>query len=650
MKEHSKVMTALVTALLVSASSASSAAQTAAPTHKATTQRRTRKTVRSTRATRVHAETATERQMRELRELVSGEQVQIDALRAQLAARDQQVTAAQQSAAEAQSQVASAASATAAAAAQSTQNAQDVQQLKASVGDLSTQDTTLQQTVVQNQQQVQQEVNSPTAIHYKGVTFQPVGFFAFEGVWRERSLNSDVNTPFNSIPFPSAVEGHTSELNFSGRQSRLGLLVTGDAGKYRLGGYFEADFLGTGTSSNNNQSNSYVLRQRQIWGQAATAGRLHGDGRPDVVADDRRPGWHGCADGGFAANGRLAVPGRVQLGASAGDSVTAAFGDYRTGAVTVAMSLEQAQITNFTLNNATNAPADYFFAGPGQNGGLYNAAEGAGAGNAAGTSAITTYANNVAPDVLVKVAYDHTRMHAEIGGIARFFRDYSYPATYVGGTTPYTYGNHYVAATTTGGGAFADFRVAPVKFFEVGVQAAGGPGLGRYGSAQLADATLRPDGSLEPIHNYHGLAGVETHPTPKLDFYAYYGGEYAQRTLYANAAGGVFGYGPVNLNNAGCYALPPAPSVAGTGGAIASPSTCASPTKYIEEGMVGFTYRVVNSPRYGILRYQATYSYLQRDLWRGTVSTPVANAPFPTPSSPRAEDSMIHVSMRYYIP
>ena len=132
---------------------------------------------------------------------------------------------------------------------------------------------------------------------------------------------------------------------------------------------------------------------------------------------------------------------------------------------------------------------------------------------------------------------------------------------------------------------------------------------------------------------------------------AYYGGEYAQRTTYANANGGVFGYAPVNLNNAGCYALPPAPSGSnGTGGAIASPSTCAEPTRYIQEGMLGFVYQPIKSTKYGNLRYEATYSYLQRNLWRGAVSTPVANAPFPTPQSPRAEDNMIHVSMRYYIP
>ena len=36
-------------------------------------------------------------------------------------------------------------------------------------------------------------------------------------------------------------------------------------------GYYEADWLGAGITSNNNQSNSYVLRQRQLWADAKTA-------------------------------------------------------------------------------------------------------------------------------------------------------------------------------------------------------------------------------------------------------------------------------------------------------------------------------------------------------------------------------------------
>src|SRR5437764_1334672 len=83
----------------------------------------------------------------------------------------------------------------------------------------------------------------------KGITITPVAFSAFENVWRQRSVISDVNTPFNTIPLPSANQGHVSELNFSGRQSRLGGLFTGDAGKFKLSGYFEGDFLSSGTTS-----------------------------------------------------------------------------------------------------------------------------------------------------------------------------------------------------------------------------------------------------------------------------------------------------------------------------------------------------------------------------------------------------------------
>ena len=122
MKDHSKLMTALVAALLVSAPSG---AQTAAKPH-ATTHKKTRRSTSAARRTvrRQPVESAQAREMRELREQLSGQQVQIDALKNQLSTRDQQVVAAQQSAAEAQQQVASAAAATAAAAAQTTQNAQ----------------------------------------------------------------------------------------------------------------------------------------------------------------------------------------------------------------------------------------------------------------------------------------------------------------------------------------------------------------------------------------------------------------------------------------------------------------------------------------------------------------------------------------------
>ena len=479
---------------------------------------------------------------------------------------------------------------------------------------------------------------SRPAIHYKGITITPVGFFAFENVWRERSVNSDINTPFNTIPMPSAVQGHVGELNFSGRQSRVGALFVGDAGNYKLSGYVEADFLGSGTTSNGNQSNSYVMRQRQIWGQAALTNGF-------TVTGGQM--WSLVTETGKGTDNRTEkLPNAVDAQYTVGFSwarqpsirFQQRFGDYKTGAVTLAMSLENAQITNFAATSATAGavPTNFFFAGAGQNGGLYNAFNG-------------TYANNIAPDVVVKGAWDTPKSHVELGGIARFMRDYYYPITGENGTgTGYTTQAQYVSDTKSAGGVFGSARVSPSKYADIAVQAMAGTGVGRYGSSQLADATLHPDGTLEPIRNYHGLFSLETHPNTKLDVYAYYGGEYAQRTLYTVTAAGalagsVMGYGARNLNDSGCYALPGNPA-SSTGGSPGAPSNCASPTRYIQEVLLGFTYRFVNSAKLGRLQYQVNYQRIQKNLWSGSSGT----SGFP--SGPRGLDNMIFTGLRYYIP
>ncbi|HEX9201625.1 MAG TPA: hypothetical protein VF865_18855, partial [Acidobacteriaceae bacterium] len=272
--------------------------------------------------------------------------------------------------------------------------------------------------------------------------------------------------------------------------------------------------------------------------------------------------------------------------------------------------------------------------------GLYNAFNG-------------TYANNVSPDVVVKGTFDLPHAHFELGGVARFLRDYYYPILTSGGTAAaptYTYSGQYTPNTKSAGGVFGGARVSVNKYLDLAATAMAGQGVGRYGSAQLADATLRPDGTLEPIRNYHGLLSIETHPTPKLDVYGYYGGEYAQRTTYTTAQGDVIGYGARNLNDTGCYALPPITGLTATNGTGGSPaaSNCASPTRYIQEGLLGFTYRVANSPKYGRFQYQVNWQYMQRNLWSGN-NIP-ATGPTIGPSGPRGVDNMIFTGMRYYIP
>jgi len=597
-------------------------------------------------------ETPTETQLREMREALRAQQEQIDSLKQQLSSKSSDATAAQQTAADAQAQAAAAAASAAQAQAAATAAASKAEAASSSVTELQTTTTTLNDNVIANQRKVEAEINSPATLHYKGVNITPGGFAAFEGVWRQHSVNSDINTPFNSIPFPSANEGHVSELNFSGRQSRLSVLVTGDAGNYKLTGYWEMDWLGTGTSSNNNQSNSYVLRQRQIWGRGETAGGFSVTGGQmwSLVTEDAK------GDDPRTEIQPLTVDPQYLVGYSwtrqPGIRFEQRFGDYNTGAFTIAASAEQAQITSFTASGSI--PTNFFFGGIGQNGGLYNAAGNVTAGNTAGTGAISTYANNVAPDVIVKAAFDEPWMHFEVGGIGRFLRNEFFPVLTVAGTASaptYTYGTTLETNTAKAGGIFGSLRVKPMPLFEVAVQAMAGTGVGRYGSSQLADATLKPNETLEPIRNYHGLFSLVLHPSKNWDFFTYYGGEYDQRTVYdvvTPTGNALIGYGPRNLSDTGCYNLPAVSgNSSGTAGSI-SATSCSSPTRYIQEAMGGFIWRIVNSPTYGRLQYEATYSYIQRNLWSGN-NIP-ATGPITSPSGARATEPMIHVSMRYYIP
>jgi hypothetical protein len=608
-----------------------------------TTASRPKTTAKKTRTAK-KKESAEAAAIRDLQEKLAAQQAEIDELKQQNASKDAALSQAQSAASSAQSQAAEATSQAQAATAIAQSQAQQVDTLKSTVTDLQTTNAGLAQTVSSTKADLNEAINSPSAIHYKGVAITPVAFFAFENVWRQRAVNSDINTPFNSIPFPSSNQGHVSEVNFSGRQSRLGLLVTGDAGAFKLSGYFEGDFLSSGTTSNGNQSNSYTLRQRQFWGQAATKSGF-------TVTGGQM--WSLVTETGLSTNNRTEkLPNSIDAQYTVGFSwarqpairFQQTFGAVKTGMFTAAMSLENAQITNFTASSSVGAavPANYFFAGAGQNGGLYNAFNG-------------TYANNVAPDVVVKGTLDYPHAHFELGGIARFMRDYYYPiltATGSASTPSYTYAGRYTSDTKAAGGVFGGARVSANKYVDIAAYAMAGQGVGRYGSAQLADATLRPDGTLEPIRNYHGLFSLETHPTPKLDIYGYYGGEYAQRTVYTTAQGDTMGYGARNLNDTGCYALPPVSSVSG-GATSGSPSPasanpCASPTRYIQEGLLGFTYRFVNSPKIGRLQESVNWQYMQRNLWSGN-NIP-STGPVIGPSGPRALDNMIFTSLRYYIP
>jgi hypothetical protein len=201
-------------------------------------------------------------------------QTQIDALKADLAAKNAQLQAAQQAAANAQAAADKANAAVAAENAAVGENAAAVSTLNSSVSDLKGNEASLATTVSDETSKIKKEIDAPNVIHFRGVSLTPGGYAAGETIYRTKATGADIPTPFNALPYEGADAYSLSEFYGSGRQSRIALLAEGKTNWGTLKGYYEADWLGTGTSSNNNQSNSYVLRQRVVWASAETNSHL----------------------------------------------------------------------------------------------------------------------------------------------------------------------------------------------------------------------------------------------------------------------------------------------------------------------------------------------------------------------------------------
>jgi hypothetical protein len=248
---------------VLAAGAAGAQAQQSAPTAKKTTRR---KAVAKTDPVAA--------QLTELKQALDAQQQQIKQLSDQLQSRDQQIQQLQQKLDTSQTAASEAQSKAEAASSQASAQEQTVNTLKSDVADLKSNSTNAAVALQETQKNLTEKVESPAAIHYKGITITPGGFVAAETVWRQRATSSDINTPFTGIPYPGADLSKVSELNMTGRQSRLSLLAEGKIGTTKLTGYWETDWLGTGVTSNNRQSNSYVNRQRQIWGQVALGSGL----------------------------------------------------------------------------------------------------------------------------------------------------------------------------------------------------------------------------------------------------------------------------------------------------------------------------------------------------------------------------------------
>ena len=581
------------------------------------------------------------KQLEDMKDAISAQQQQIQQLQQQISTRDQAIQSLQQQVTAAQSAAQQAQAAAAAAAnSQSTVSADQIGGLQHDVADLKT----VSGNTVNELQETQKRVaglESPLAIHYKGITITPGGFLAAETVWRQHAEGADINTQLNGIPFPGASQAHLSEFFGSGRQSRISMLAQGKLDQATLTGYVETDFLGAGVTSNNNESNSYVLRQRQAWGQAAlhdgwsfTGGQMWSLVTETKVGEDNR-----------TEATPLTIDPQYTVGFSWARQYAFRIVKDFSNKAWLGFSVEDSQATLTAHGNTANS---FLLGSQGNASGLYNSAINGCSSSLSGTTVTTTctnvanYSFNPSPDFIAKLALQPGWGHYEIFGIGTQFRDRVFPNA--GLSTPSPSGAFNSSTWTGGGGANARWSLFN-KHLDLGLHALAGKGLGRYGSAGLSDVTISPNGFIAPIPSRQGLMTVEYH-SPKWDWYGDGGVEYNERTQFLNSKGQpTIGYGALDLASYGCYneTLPSSALTAGfnPGGL----SNCTADTKDIWEGTLGFWYKPYNGPK-GRIQFGLQYSYLTRTAWAG-IGTKL---PVPANANPTALDNMFFTSFRYYLP
>jgi hypothetical protein len=639
-------------------------------------------------------------QLEELRQALQSQQEQLQLLKEELAKRDRQIDEAREAAAAANARAAEANTKATEAVNTTAEVKSTAATLNTTVSDLKASNEVLKTTVATAQVEAQKaNEEGPNTIHYKGVNITPGGFVEAATVFRSRATSGDINTPFTGIPYPGNALSNVTENNFTARQSRLTMLAESKVGAAKLTGYFETDFLGAGATSNNRQSNSYVFRQRQIWGQMAFDNGLSvTGGQMWSLATENRKGIQNRGEALPMMIDPQYVVGFTWQRAYALRVVKDFGGKFALG---VSVEGPQATIGGRGFSNmSTGTPAvvtsqNFFINAPGAGGGLYNATD------------TTGYTVNKAPDVIFKAAIDPGFGHYEVFGIVSTFRNRIYPCDVVSPqasntsgtvvlngpaltgtsptiacldsagaqlTAPSAFGAFNDTRTGGGGGASARWSVFNKKL-DFGVKGVAGDGIGRFGSSQLPDLTARPDGTQALIRTAHGLAIVELHPSPKLDVYAYYGGEYAWRAGYtdymndnittstsystsacptpgvgncpasgfittattitthntSNSKSGGYGSPVANNTNCGAEAVPAGTSAPGAG-------KCDGDIRVIQEGTLGFWHKFYQGPKGG-MRWGLAYSYITKSGWSGAAGI-----------QPKAVDNMVWTSFRYYLP
>ncbi len=437
----------------------------------------------------------------------------------------------------------------------------------------------------------------PGTFRLGGVTVQIGGFIEAASIARSRNDVADVGSNFNAgIPLPNTQLYHEGEFRESARQSRLSLLATANINPATsVGAYYETDFLGSSPTGNSNESNSYTLRLRQAYAQLdnTTYGLHFEAGQAWSLATLDK---HGI------------IPRQEDIPLTIDAQYVPGFNWARQAQFRATKSFDN---DKYWLAASVEEPQAVFYTGPN---GL--APSSVGTINVAnpGVSLLPStvnYSDDIAPDVIVKAAADPGYGHYEIYGLLRFLHDR------VSQT-----GSGHSDTTLAGGGGIGMVLPLVPKILDFRLSALAGDGIGRYGSGQLPDAVVGPDGAPDPLPEVEGLVGLEAHPIKSVDVYAYGGTEQIGRRSFASAGRG-YGYGSALYSNASCETE------------LGAAASCVANTKGITQGTLGAWWRFYKGS-YGTVQTGVQYSYTRRDIFGGVGATP------------STDNNMVFFSLRYY--
>jgi hypothetical protein len=437
----------------------------------------------------------------------------------------------------------------------------------------------------------------PSILEFKlgDAYFTPIGFMDMTSVTRSTNPGSGIGTNFGSIPYSNAQAGALSESRLSPQNSRIGMRIDTGFGDTKVMGYWESDFLGQIASPPNGglavSSNPYVFRLRLYWVDLLKGKNEFLAGQSWSLMTPNRKGISPLPGDIFYSQD---VDVNYQLGLTWARNPGFRYTYHASDTVAFALAAENSEPYVGGGNGGSGAVLPAAIS-------TTNAVSGAVLGGQINNGSSVISAAALMPDIIAKLAFDPTpKFHAEIDGVM------------IANKIAYPVAPAFPTNTKVGGGGSINlgFDVAPgVRIVTNNYYSDGG---GRYIFGQAPDFIIRANGTASLVHSGSTVTGFEI-TAGKTLYYAYYGGVYIGKNMALDANGTTkIGYGPIANDGQ---------------------------NRAIQEITFGTNTTLAKNAKWGAVNLMFQYSYLQRNPWLVTGTSPT-----------NASLSMGFVNLRYTLP